>query len=61
MKKYKLIKTDLMLDGKLIPEGSEVTLSDKDAEELSAYLSLSSNDAEIKSKPEISNKKRSNK
>lgn len=50
-----------MLEGKLIPEGSEVTLSDKDAEQLSAYLSPSSNDEEIKSKPEISNKKRSNK
>ena len=59
MKRYKLIKTDLMLDGKLIPEGSEVTLSDKDAEQLSAYLSPSSTDDEIKSKQENSNKKRS--
>lgn len=59
MKKYKLINTDLMLDGKLIPEGSEVTLSDKDAEQLSEYLSPLSLDKDTQAQKENSNKKRS--
>lgn len=61
MKKYKLKKTDLMLEGKLIPEGSEVTLSDKDAEQLSEYLSALSSDTETNVQKEFSNKKRSKK
>ena len=48
-----------MLDGKLIPEGSEVTLSDKDAEQLSEYLSPLSSDKETQAQKENSNKKRS--
>lgn len=59
MKKYKLIKTDLMLDGKLIPEGSEVTLSEKDAEQLADYISPLSSEPDNKSEQVNPNKKRS--
>lgn len=61
MKTYKLKNTDLMLNGKLIPEGSEVTLSDKDAEQLADYLSPLSSEPDNKSQTEITNKKRSKK
>jgi len=36
--KYKLIKTDLFLNGKLIPEGNTIELSEKEASSLSVYL-----------------------
>ena len=36
--KYKLIKTDLFLNGKLIPEGSTIELPEKEASSLSVYL-----------------------
>ncbi|MBS4035906.1 MAG: hypothetical protein KGZ85_15685 [Ignavibacterium sp.] len=61
MKTYKLKNTDLMLNGKLISEGSEVTLSEKDSEDLSAYLIPidSEQKTDTKSQPENSTKKRS--
>ncbi len=36
--KYKLKHTDLYLNGKVIPEGSQVELSKEDSENLSDYL-----------------------
>jgi hypothetical protein len=36
--KYKLKNTDLYLNGKVIPEGSQVELSKEDSENLSDYL-----------------------
>lgn len=36
--KYKLKNTDLYLNGKVIPEGSQVELSKEDFENLSDYL-----------------------
>jgi len=36
--KYKLIKTDLFLNGKLIPEGNTIELSEKEASSLWVYL-----------------------
>ena len=36
--KYKIIHTDLFLNGKLIPEGSSVELSKQDAEMLSEFI-----------------------
>lgn len=36
--KYKLIKTDLFLNGKLIPEGSIIEVPEKEASSLSVYL-----------------------
>jgi len=38
MKQYKIINTDIQLNGKLFPEGSTINLDDKDAESLSNYL-----------------------
>ena len=38
--KYKIIKTDLFLNGKLIPEGSSVELSKQDAEMLSQFVQV---------------------
>ncbi len=38
MKTYLIKNTDLMLNGKIIPEGSTVNLDDNDAQLLSAYL-----------------------
>jgi len=52
--KYKIKNTDLFLNGKLIPEGTEVELSKQDSESLSAYLeevpSAKENKTENKSK-----------
>jgi hypothetical protein len=36
--KYKIKNTDLFLNGKLIPEGTEITLEEKDADQLKDYL-----------------------
>jgi hypothetical protein len=36
--KYKIKNTDLFLNGKLIPEGTEITLEDKEADQLKDYL-----------------------
>ena len=36
--KYKLIKTDFYKDGKLIPEGTVMDLTEKEAEEFFGYL-----------------------
>ena len=36
--KYKLKDTDFFKDGKLIPEGTEMDLTEKEAEEFSGYL-----------------------
>jgi hypothetical protein len=44
MKSYIIKNTDLLLNGKLIPEGSTINLDDKDAVSLEDYL--------IESKPE---------
>jgi len=38
MKQYTIKNTDLMLNGKLFPEGSTINLDDKDAQSLSNYL-----------------------
>ena len=38
MKQYIIKNSDIMLNGKLIPEGSTVELDEKDAQSLSAYL-----------------------
>ena len=38
MKTYAIKNTDIMLNGKIIPEGSTVNLDDKDAQLLSEYL-----------------------
>ena len=38
MKTYTIKNTDIMLNGKIIPEGSTVNLDDKDAQLLSEYL-----------------------
>mgnify|MGYP006180921861 CR=1 FL=1 len=38
--KYKLIKTDLFLYGRLIPEGEIIELPNEEAETLSSYLEL---------------------
>ena len=38
MKQYLIKNTDIMLNGKIIPEGSTVNLDDKDAQLLSEYL-----------------------
>ena len=38
--KYKIIHTDLFLNGKLIPEGSSVELSKQDAEMLSQFVQV---------------------
>lgn len=59
MKTYKLINADLFLNGVIIPEGSEVKLSDTESEQLSKFLSPLDSVTENKSKPDISNKKRS--
>jgi len=36
--KYKLIKTDLFLNGRLTPEGTIIELSEKESSTLSMYL-----------------------
>ncbi len=36
--KFRVKGTDLMHDGKLYPEGSEIVLSDKEAKGLEAYI-----------------------
>lgn len=36
--KFKVKGTDLMHNGKLYPEGSEIVLSDEEAKKLGAYL-----------------------
>ncbi len=46
MKTYIIKKTDIMLNGKLIPEGSTIELSDDDAKSLSEYL-IESKDASL--------------
>ena len=38
MKTYTIKNTDIMLNGKIIPEGSTVNLDEKDAQLLSEYL-----------------------
>jgi len=38
MRTYKIINTDIQLNGKLFPEGSTINLDDKDAQSLSKYL-----------------------
>lgn len=38
MKQYLIKNSDIMLNGKIIPEGSTVNLDDKDAQLLSEYL-----------------------
>ena len=38
MKIYLIKNTDIMLNGKLFPEGSTIKLDDKDAQSLSNYL-----------------------
>ena len=38
--KYKLIKTDLMHKGKIIPENSIVEMTEKEAEEFPDYLEV---------------------
>ena len=38
--KYKIIHTDLFLNGKLIPEGGSVELSKQDAEMLSQFVQV---------------------
>ena len=52
--KYKLKKTDLYLNGKVIPEGSQVELSKEDSENLSDYLE------EIVASKSVSNTKEKN-
>lgn len=52
MKQYKIINTDIQLNGKLFREGSTINLDDKAAQSLSKYLEeikvLSSNTKEQK-------------
>ncbi|MBE0550821.1 MAG: hypothetical protein IH619_00380 [Ignavibacterium sp.] len=38
MKTYIIKNSDIMLNGKLFPEGSTINLEDKDAQSLSDYL-----------------------
>ena len=52
--KYKLKNTDLYLNGKVIPEGSQVELSKEDSENLSDYLE------EIVASKSVSNTKEKN-
>ena len=50
--KYKLIKTDLMLAGSLIPENSIVEMTVEEAEEYSDFLKpVTVKDNGVKSKP----------
>ena len=43
--KYKIINTDLFLNGKLIPEGSSVELSKEEADKLSEFIQVDESDA----------------
>jgi hypothetical protein len=36
--KYKIKNTDIFLNGKLIPEGTEITLDEAEAESIKDYL-----------------------
>lgn len=56
MKTYLIKKSDIMLNGKVIPEGSTVKLDDKDAQVLSDYLVILDNPEAIPVKKQ-SNKK----
>lgn len=38
MKTYKIINSDIMLKGKLFPEGTTINLDDKDAQSLASFL-----------------------
>ena len=56
--KYKLKNTDLYLNGKVIPEGSQVELSKEDSENLSDYLeeiSVSKTSSKQKKKTKLKN------
>ncbi len=58
--KYKLKNTDLYLNGKVIPEGSQIELSKEDSENLSDYLeeiSLSKISSNTKEKNETKKSK----
>ena len=48
--------SDIMLNGKIIPEGSTVNLDDKDAESLSNYLVPLDASSRAESRDECSNK-----
>lgn len=56
MKTYAIKNSDIMLNGKLIPEGSTVKLDDKDAESLSNYLVPLDASSRAESRDECSNK-----
>ena len=53
--KYKIINTDLFLNGKVIPEGQSIELSPQDVEILSDFIE--EDNSESKSKEEKSTKK----
>ena len=50
MHKYKVIKSDLLLNGKIIPENSEVELSDADIKGIENHLEKVEDDKESKNK-----------
>lgn len=56
MHKYKVIKSDLFLNGKLIPENSEVELSEEDIKGIEDNLEKIDNDSVKDSKNKRGNK-----
>jgi hypothetical protein len=69
--KYKIIKSDLFINGKLIPENSEIELSDSEIKGIEDYLvkchpelaclPLGTVEGSLNNKKEIESKKRGNK
>jgi hypothetical protein len=55
---YKIINSDIMLSGKIFPEGSEIELTEKDSDSLKNYLEPIT---EIKKHNNISSTKQLNK
>ena len=53
--KYKVIKSDILLNGKLIPENSEVELSEADTKGIEDYLQICHSERSEESLPDTSN------
>ncbi len=54
--KYKVIKSDLFLKGRIIPENSEIELSEEDTKGIEDHLEKLGNDSEKESKNKRGNK-----